>query len=153
MSETFKVYEGVTLAEGSRVEEYCILGVPPRGYSEGELETVIGPDALLRSHTVIYAGNKIGAKFQTGNKVNIREMNVIGSGVSVGTLSIVEHPRLELHQADPGAGVEVEAVATGARQRPALVRVPDEEEVNAFADCLVECQEAFVTTRDVEDIR
>jgi acetyltransferase-like isoleucine patch superfamily enzyme len=40
---------------------------------------------------VIYAGNQIGKNFQTGNKVNIRELNQIGDDVSVGTLTIIEH--------------------------------------------------------------
>ena len=46
---------------------------------------------MIRSHTVIYAGNVIGRNFQTGNKVNIRESNRIGNNVSVGTLSVIEH--------------------------------------------------------------
>ncbi len=46
---------------------------------------------MIRSHTVIYAGNTIGRNFQTGNKVNIRESNRIGDNVSVGTLSVIEH--------------------------------------------------------------
>ena len=37
-----------------------MIGVPPRGVSEGEMETVLGSEAHLRSHTVIYAGNVIG---------------------------------------------------------------------------------------------
>src|SRR4029434_11032591 len=53
--------------------------------------TVIGKGAVIRSHTVIYAGNIIGNNFQTGNKVNIRESNRIGNNVSVGTLSVIEH--------------------------------------------------------------
>ena len=73
------------------IEDYCILGVPPRGASEGEMETILGAQALVRSHTVIYAGNIIGNSFQTGNKVNIRELNRIGDNVSVGTLSVIEH--------------------------------------------------------------
>ena len=55
------------------------------------MPTVIGEGAVLRSHTVIYAGNAIGRNFQTGNKVNIRESNRIGDNVSVGTLSVIEH--------------------------------------------------------------
>jgi acetyltransferase-like isoleucine patch superfamily enzyme len=58
---------------------------------EGELPTVVGPNAVIRSHSVIYAGNVIGRNFQTGNKVNIRESNRIGDDVSVGTLSVIEH--------------------------------------------------------------
>jgi acetyltransferase-like isoleucine patch superfamily enzyme len=52
---------------------------------------VIGGGSWIRSHTVIYAGNRIGRNFVTGNKVNIRECNTIGDDVSVGTLSVIEH--------------------------------------------------------------
>jgi acetyltransferase-like isoleucine patch superfamily enzyme len=55
------------------------------------LATTIGDRAMLRSYTVVYAGNAIGRNFQTGNKVNIRELNRIGNNVSVGTLSVIEH--------------------------------------------------------------
>ena len=85
------IYPGVLLGGGSVVEHFCIIGAPPRGAREGEMQTTIGERAVIRSHTVIYAGNVIGANFQTGNKVNIRELNEIGNNVSVGTLSVVEH--------------------------------------------------------------
>ncbi len=91
MPENYRIFPGVALGEGSLVEDYCIIGAPPRGKREGELATVIGARATLRSHTVIYAGNRIGEDFQTGNKVNIRELNEIGSNVSIGTLSVIEH--------------------------------------------------------------
>jgi len=85
------VYENVTLGEGAVLEDFCIVGVPPRGATDGEHATTIGGGAVIRSHTVIYAGNVIGRNFQTGNKVNIRELNTIGDNVSVGTLSVIEH--------------------------------------------------------------
>ena len=88
---TFKILENVHLGEGSVVEDFCIIGTPPRGVQPGELATTIGEGSTIRSHTIIYAGNVIGRNFQTGNKVNIRESNEIGSNVSVGTLSVVEH--------------------------------------------------------------
>ena len=86
-----KIYPGVTLGSDVIIEDYCILGVPPRGKEEGELETVIGQGSQLRSHSVIYAGNRIGKHLQTGNKVNIRELNTIGNNVSIGTLTVIEH--------------------------------------------------------------
>jgi acetyltransferase-like isoleucine patch superfamily enzyme len=86
-----KIYPNVSFGQDSSVEDYCIVGAPPRGTGDGALPTTIGPGALIRSHTVIYAGNVIGARFQTGNKVNIRELNEIGDDVSIGTLSVVEH--------------------------------------------------------------
>jgi acetyltransferase-like isoleucine patch superfamily enzyme len=88
---TYKIHENVVLGAGTVVEDFCIVGAPPRGARAGELLTTIGDGAVLRSHTVIYAGNVIGRNFQTGNKVNIRESNQIGDNVSVGTLSVVEH--------------------------------------------------------------
>lgn len=91
MKEAFIMRKGVELGQNSLVEDYCILGVPPRGQKEGDLRTVIGVGAHVRSHTVIYAGNTIGKNFQTGNKVNIRELNEIGDDVSIGTLTVIEH--------------------------------------------------------------
>jgi acetyltransferase-like isoleucine patch superfamily enzyme len=85
------IHPGVRLGKNCVIEEFAIIGVPPRGYASGELETVIGDNAVIRSHTVIYAGNKIGNNFQTGNKANIRELNEIGDDVSIGTLSVIEH--------------------------------------------------------------
>jgi acetyltransferase-like isoleucine patch superfamily enzyme len=87
----WKVFENVSLGEACIVEDFCLIGVAPRGRREGELPTRIGDGAVIRSHTVVYAGNEIGRNFQTGNKVNIRESNRIGNDVSVGTLSVVEH--------------------------------------------------------------
>jgi acetyltransferase-like isoleucine patch superfamily enzyme len=88
---TSKVYANVSLGAGSVLEDFCIVGTPPRGKKDGELATVIGDGAVIRTHTVIYAGNTIGKNFQTGNKVNIREANQIGNDVSIGTLSVIEH--------------------------------------------------------------
>jgi acetyltransferase-like isoleucine patch superfamily enzyme len=88
---SYIIYKGVDLGAGSVVEDYCIVGTPPRGKKDGEVPTSIGAGAVIRSHSVIYAGNTIGKNFQTGNKVNIRESNRIGDNVSVGTLSVIEH--------------------------------------------------------------
>jgi acetyltransferase-like isoleucine patch superfamily enzyme len=88
---TYKLYNNVLLGAGTVVEDFSIIGTPPRGKRDGELPTTIGDDSVIRSHTVIYAGNVIGAHFQTGNKVNIRESNRIGNNVSIGTLSVIEH--------------------------------------------------------------
>ena len=63
----------------------------PRGKISGELATRIGARAIIRSHTVIYAGNVIGDDFQTGHGVLLREENEIGNNVSIGSHTIVEH--------------------------------------------------------------
>lgn len=53
--------------------------------------SIFGSNCLIRSHTVIYAGNKIGNNFQTGHGVLIRENNIIGDNVSIGSHSVIEH--------------------------------------------------------------
>jgi acetyltransferase-like isoleucine patch superfamily enzyme len=89
IAKTAIVYENVDFGENVEIEDYCIIGVPNR-LCEGE-KTTIGDNAHIRAHTVIYAGNKIGNDFQTGNKANIREFNNIGNDVSIGALSVIEH--------------------------------------------------------------
>jgi len=84
-----RVLPGVVLGDGATVEDFCLVGVENPGSAGAG--TSIGPGALLRAFTVIYAGNEIGERFQTGNKANVREHNRIGSDVSIGSLSVVEH--------------------------------------------------------------
>jgi len=91
MAELYIVHPQVHLGADVQIGEYVVLGVPPRGYALGELETRIGSGAVIRSHTVIYAGNVIGDDFQTGHGVLIRESNQIGHRVSVGSHSVIEH--------------------------------------------------------------
>ena len=91
IASTAVIHPNVVLGDDVVVEDFCVIGCPPRGAESGELETRIGPGAVIRSHTVIYAGNVIGDGFQTGNKANLRESNEIGDRVSVGTLSVIEH--------------------------------------------------------------
>lgn len=91
ISPTARIYSNVQLGEGVEIGDFAIIGVPPRGKADGELPTVIGDGAVIRSHTVIYAGNTIGSHFQTGHHAMIREENEIGDDVSVGTSSVVEH--------------------------------------------------------------
>ena len=86
-----KIYKNVTIGKNAEIGEFVIIGIPPRGKRDGDLKTVIGDNAIIRSHSVIYAGNVIGDNFQTGHSVNIREENKIGNNVSIGTHSIIEH--------------------------------------------------------------
>ncbi len=88
---TSRIYPNVQFGANVQIGDFCIIGCPPQGVAEGELETIIGDNSVIRSHTVIYAGNKIGSHFQTGHHVVIRESNQIGDHVSVGSLSCVEH--------------------------------------------------------------
>lgn len=90
ISTTAKIIKNTIIGEDTTIEDYCIIGMPPYKRKEGELKTIIGKNTLIRSHSVIYAGNKIGDNFQTGNNVNIREENIIGDNVSIGTKTVIE---------------------------------------------------------------
>lgn len=89
ISPTAIIYPGVELGRNVIVEAFSIIGHP---LQTGETPTtIIGDNAIIRSHTVIYAGNQIGRNFSCGHKVNIRESNIFGDDVSIGTHSVVEH--------------------------------------------------------------
>lgn len=86
-----RAFPNVNLGKGAVIGEYCVIGEPPRGKRAGDLETRLGARAVIRSHTVIYAGNVIGDDFQTGHGALVREENRIGNNVSIGSHTIVEH--------------------------------------------------------------
>ncbi len=86
----YRVLERVSLGPNACVGEFVTIGVLPSN-CEDIPETTIGADAVIRSHTVIYAGATIGEAFQTGHHVTIRENNRIGDRVSIGTGTVVEH--------------------------------------------------------------
>jgi len=87
----YRLYGDVTLGKNCQIEDFVIIGASPRDQKKLSFKTVIGDNAIIRSHTVIYAGNKIGDNFETGNHVMIREDNEIGNDVSIGTNTVVEH--------------------------------------------------------------
>jgi len=91
LNSTVKLRPNVTIGLNCKIGDYTILGEVPKGNNSKDLETLIGDNAVIRSHTVIYAGNTIGRNFETGHQVMIREENKIGEFVSIGTGSIIEH--------------------------------------------------------------
>lgn len=88
ISPTAKIYPNVRLGAGVRVGPWAIVGLPPDGAAPGELETVIGDGAVIRSHSVVYAGSNIGPGFQTGHHALVGPGMQIGARCSVGTNSM-----------------------------------------------------------------
>jgi len=89
------VYDNVVLGDNTLVGAQCILGEPGAGiYSDASSYNnpplVIGEGALIRSGTIIYAGSELGAKFECGHRVTIREKSRIGHHVRIGTLSDIQ---------------------------------------------------------------
>jgi acetyltransferase-like isoleucine patch superfamily enzyme len=90
MQKNTLIYKNVKTGKDPTIEEFSILGKPPKEAEHGELELVIGDFPIIRSGTIIYAGNIIGDNFQTGDYARIREGNIIGNNVSIGGGTIVE---------------------------------------------------------------
>ena len=87
---TSLILDGVTVGPGSSIDAFSIVGQQPAGpMSPLGWPSVLRP--TYRSHTVIYAGNRIGTGFQTGHGVLVRELNVIGDNVSIGSHTVIEH--------------------------------------------------------------
>ena len=133
------VAPNVRLGEGSVIGEYVVLGRAPRGRREGELELVIGPGAVIRPFTTIYAGARIGARLQTGQGASIREDNVIGDDVSVGTHASLEFgnrvgSRVRIHT---GCFLELTQIEDDVFLGPHVVFTDDPHpQCPAYLDCV-----------------
>jgi acetyltransferase-like isoleucine patch superfamily enzyme len=77
------------LSVGLQADDGVHVGYPSGRGTHGEPS--IGADARLRSGTVIYDGVDIGARFQTGHHVVVREECTIGNDVSIWSNSIVDY--------------------------------------------------------------
>ncbi len=84
------IYKNVIIGEGSIIEGPSIIGKPARGNADGQCETKIGRNSTIRPFTTIYHGTITGDYFQTGQGVSIREDNLIGRNVSIGTNTVLE---------------------------------------------------------------
>ena len=80
--------ESVILGNNPVIGQYVLLGVSSTDGRVGKL--IVGDNAVIRSHSVLYGGSRIGNNLQTGNGVLIRENNIIGDDVSIGSHSVVE---------------------------------------------------------------
>lgn len=89
-----RIYEKVSIGDGTIIYGPAVLGQPPRGTREGERALVIGKNAVIRPFTTIYAGSVIGDNFQSGQGASIREDNKIGHNVSIGTHAVLEYENI-----------------------------------------------------------
>lgn len=88
------IRRGVSLGNNAFVGANCIIGEYWMDFCLDKNEHIhpltIGEHALIRSGSIIYAGSQISTHFQTGHQVTIREKSIIGSHVSIGTLSDIQ---------------------------------------------------------------
>ena len=136
---TAVIAPNVELGNGTVVGEYAILGRAPRGKAEGELRLVIGVGSVIRPFTTIYAGTTIGARLQTGQGASIREDNVIGDDVSVGTHAALEFgnrlgSRIRVHT---GCFLELVTIEDDVFLGPHVVFTDDPHPMcPAYLDCV-----------------
>ena len=67
----YKLYQNVKMGKEVEVGDYAVIGLPLSGPNEGAQETVIGDGAVIGSHSVIYAGVRLGRNFSCGHGVVI----------------------------------------------------------------------------------
>lgn len=79
----------VHIGHGAVVDESVQIGYASSRAGDAPLS--IGPDARLRSGTVVYAGSILGRGLETGHNVVIREEVRVGDDVSIWTNSIVDY--------------------------------------------------------------
>ncbi len=88
------IYDNVEIGDDSVICNDTVIGEPLNAYYQTPTyrnpATGIGPGSLVRSHSIIYAGCRIGACFSSGHRVTIRENTTIGEHSSVGTLSDIQ---------------------------------------------------------------
>lgn len=89
IGKSVRIYPGVKIGGNSTIGSFVILGLQGREPIKNPTLS-IAENATIRTFTVIYTGNKIGANFQTGQGTSIRENNKIADNVSIGTNAVLE---------------------------------------------------------------
>jgi acetyltransferase-like isoleucine patch superfamily enzyme len=84
------VATGVSLADPHRIDPLAIVGEPP-GRAIADLSLQLGPHAVVRAFSVIYAGSRIGHHLETGHGAVIREENVVGDHLSIWNYSTIDY--------------------------------------------------------------
>ena len=76
------IFDNVVIEDNVTIAHNCVIGEPLNNYytnhEYGNPPTVIGKGSLIRSHAIVYAGNRLGQFVSTGHRVTMRENNIIG---------------------------------------------------------------------------
>jgi len=90
MSDPLIVPGHVRLGMPRHIDPHVLLGYRT-GRRNVPLELVIGPEAYLRTGTVIYQGSTLGAGLETGHNVVIREQNTIGDHCAIWNNTVIDY--------------------------------------------------------------
>lgn len=82
--------EKLRIAQPCTIDPDVLLGyVPGRGIPDETL--TIGPGAVIRARSVIYAGSTIGRNFETGHNLIVREQTVIGDDTCIWSNCVIDY--------------------------------------------------------------
>lgn len=88
------VHDNVTVGNNSIICNDCVLGEPLYSYYNEPNYTnpplSIGEGALIRSHSILYAGSSFGPNLATGHRVTVREGTQAGRNAQFGTLTDIQ---------------------------------------------------------------
>jgi acetyltransferase-like isoleucine patch superfamily enzyme len=76
-------------AFAATLDDDVLLGY--QGSRRSDPRLVLGEGARIRSGTVLYAGSRIGRRFETGHHVVVREENRLGDDVSVWSNTMIDY--------------------------------------------------------------
>lgn len=80
----------IKIGKGAKIDKDVILGYPT-GRSVAKTGVILGPQAMIRSGTVIYDSVRVGERLQTGHHVVIREENTLGDWVEIWTNTVIDY--------------------------------------------------------------
>lgn len=94
IGDNTSIYDNVRIGDNSIISNDCIIGEPLNDYYfKNDYEnpiTIIGENALIRSHTILYAGSIFGDNFSTGHRVTVRENSKFGDNCRLGTVTDIQ---------------------------------------------------------------
>lgn len=88
------IYDNVVIGDNTVICNDCVVGEPLNNYYSDEQyenpQLVIGSNSLIRSHSIFYAGSKLGDNLQTGHRVTVREYTEAGEHCSFGSYTDIQ---------------------------------------------------------------
>ena len=97
IAETAIVYPGTVIGEGCQILDYAVVGkqptLGPRSTTlREELPPLeLGPDTIVSTGAIVFAGTRIGARVIVGDQACVRERCEIGDDVVVGRGALIEN--------------------------------------------------------------
>jgi acetyltransferase-like isoleucine patch superfamily enzyme len=83
------IHANVSIGDDSVIGSNCEIGHPAASL-EDKKRLVIGPNSLIRSHSIFYEGSEFGPGLRTGHRVTVRECTKAGRDFQIGTLSDIQ---------------------------------------------------------------